>query len=434
MLCRSLGGHPKTRLPKKQPSLKLEPNSGNLRTGAVCGEATMTAMTFESDGFLTPGIHRLTLDQFIECFCATKRRFEFGEAVRDLYDFANRRGATTILTGGSFVNKNAEPRDLDCLIVFECENQIPERSEKFRIHGQNLDVFFCAEDQGGLLPAFVKLFTRNRSNREVGIVEIVVDPKRAIKSEAFLEPDPQIFEMVRLAYFNRHVVNLNARTKALITVHGIRTHAEWNAEVAHIASSNGWIVAPFVYGYVRSTILFRNSRKRQIVDWFHAHLDEIINRYDCPISVIAHSFGTYVAVSYLDGFDRCPYPIDTLILTGSVINEQFDIDTLRGKVARVINEFSSNDAVVSFADLGRLAGDKLLGKSGKIGFLKESPLLQQQSCRVFDHNNVIRRDVIAQRWMPWLERNVGMGGTLWQLAMPARYQLTTCRLHGKVDS
>ena len=132
-------------------------------------------------------------------------------------------------------------------------------------------------------------------------------------------------------------------------------------------------------------------------------------RYDCNVSVIAHSFGTYVIGSYLYGFDFCPHPVDTVILTGSVLNENLDLSQLRGKVAKIINEVAPNDGIVKFARPASLWSDNLLGRSGEVGFLKPSPLLQQQVCDVFDHNNVIRRDVVARRWMPWLEANVRQG-------------------------
>jgi hypothetical protein len=367
-------------------------------------------MDFERDGLLSLGLHEMTGQQFIEVFCNGGKRAAFGEAIQHLCDFSSSRGATRILVGGSFVTKTETPRDLDCVIVFAKETQIPERSERLEIEGTKLDIFFCSEDQPALLGSFAKLFAQTRNGREAGIIQINLwSEGNKPLWEVIQEPDEETLEIIKRVYFHRHIVDLNNNHKAIITIHGVHSHGEWNAEVAHIASSNGWIVAPFVYGYVGIDVLRDSSMRRQIVDKFRAHLEDMRGRYGCDVSVIAHSFGAYVAASYLYGFDVCPHPLDTLILVGSILDENLDLDRLRGKVAKIINEVAPNDEIVKYARAASLWRDPLVGRSGDLGFTKVSPLLQQQKCDVFDHNNVIRRDVIARRWMPWLECNIGRG-------------------------
>jgi hypothetical protein len=365
---------------------------------------------FQDNGVLSPGVHELTGGQFIETFCNSGKRAHFRKAIQDLCDFSISKGATRILVGGSFVSKTATPHDLDCVIVFQKEKQIPERSERLSIEGTQLDIFFCSEDQPTLLGSFVKLFSQTRIDQEAGIIQINLWEKgRKPLWQVIQEPDERTFEIIKRVYFQRHIVDLNNNHKAIITVHGIHSHGEWYSEVAHIASSNGWIVAPFVYGYVGLDVLRKPAKRREIVDRFRDHLEDMRSRYECNVSVIAHSFGTYVVASYLYGFDLCPHPLDTLILTGSILNEKLDISALRGKVARVINEVAPHDPLIKFAKPAGLWRDPLLGRSGDLGFKQSSPLLQQQTCQVFDHNNVILRDVVSRRWMPWLESNVGRG-------------------------
>jgi pimeloyl-ACP methyl ester carboxylesterase len=367
-------------------------------------------MDFQKDGLLTPGVHETTGRQFIEVFCQKGERSHFAKAVQDLCDFASARGGNRILVGGSFVSRAKTPHDLDCVIVFEKVSQIPDRAEQLQIGGTSLDIFFCAEDQPAILGAFLKMFSRNRSDNEVGVVQInLFDERNRPLWQVVQEPDDRTLEIIKRAYFQRHIVERNNRHKAIITIHGIRSHGEWNAEITHIASSNGWIVAPFVYGYVDIDIFRKSSKRREIIDRFRDHLEEMRSLYECDVSVIAHSMGTYIAASYLYGFDLCPHPLDTLILTGSILNEKLDINALRGNVAKIINEVAPNDPVVKYAKAASLWRDPLLGRSGDLGFTQSSLLLQQQSCNVFDHNNVIRKDVVSRRWMPWLEANVGKG-------------------------
>jgi hypothetical protein len=309
----------------------------------------------------------------------------------------------------SFVTSTPNPRDLDCVIVFEAQIQIPDRSERLAIEGMSLDIFFCAEDQPAILSAFVTLFSETRFMKQAGIVEVPLFGRYGRPLWQIVhQPDDNTLEIVKRIYFQRHIIDRNNSRKALITIHGIRSYGDWNSEVVHVASSNGWIVAPFTYGYVNMSVLANKKEKARIVDEFRKHVDDVYHRYRCDISVIAHSFGTYVAAKYLLGFDEPPVCFDTIILTGSILNEELDIDQFEGRAYRVVNEVAPNDAAVPYAGPGKLLND-LLGQSGARGFKSKSPRLDQRTCDVFTHTNVIRHDVVSQRWMPRLEGNVGKG-------------------------
>ena len=185
-----------------------------------------------------------------------------------------------------------------------------------------------------------KIILSNEIGRNVGVININLFDKEghALWDEVH-EVDDATVEIVRRVYFNRHIVDRNNSRKALITIHGIRTYADWNAEIAHIASSNGWIFAPFTYGSTFEwTQLASPTERNRIVDQFRSHIDDIFDRYHCDISVIAHSFGTYVVIKYLLGFDRPPVSIDTLILTGSILTENLNLRRLKGKAAVIVNE------------------------------------------------------------------------------------------------
>lgn len=366
---------------------------------------------FGEAGFLKPGIIAMGALQFIEIFCKGDFRASFEKTLRDLYDFAAHRNATRILVGGSFVSKKEHPQDLDCLVVFEKETGIPDRTERLSLEGTKLDIFFCSEDQPNTLGAFVEMFQHSRYNQEVGLVEIQLKDSsaRPLWQVTTAQPDDRILDVVKRVYFNRHISNRNDTGRALITVHGIKSHGDWNAEVAHIASSSGWIVAPYVYGSVGATVLLRSSKQSRIIDGFRSHLEDIRSRYQCDISVIAHSFGTYVVAKYLQGFDRCPTPIDTLILTGAILNQNLDLSQWFGNVGKVINEVAPNDKLGKYAKWLTFGRNPLIGRCGELGFSRSCNLLQQRRCDVFNHNNVIRRDIVSRQWMPWLEANVGKG-------------------------
>ena len=126
--------------------------------------------------------------------------------------------------------------------------------------------------------------------------------------------------------------------------------------------------------------------------------------------MIAHSFGTYLIGAYLEGFKEFP-PVNfnTLILTGSILNEGYDWESCVGyKVARVRNEIAPNDQWVSWMQRNPsewLGLDPLFGQAGTKGFNSPSKILTQPTNKIFDHNNVIKKDVITTMWMPFLNSN-----------------------------
>lgn len=128
--------------------------------------------------------------------------------------------------------------------------------------------------------------------------------------------------------------------------------------------------------------------------------------------MIAHSFGTYIIAEYINSFapEDNPVSFNSIILTGSIINPGFDWELQREcKVARVLNEIAPNDGIVKFMPnmkAKKFFGlDDLFGNSGVKGFKKNSDILTQTSNDVFTHNNVIKRDIIEKKWMPFLNAN-----------------------------
>lgn len=378
----------------------------------------MTIPAFGPSGFLPPGLWECTPEEFIDGFCEGRARARFLSTIRYILDFAAGRGSHHILIGGSFISSKPEPNDLDCVVIFDHTSQIPDRTERLEIDGTKLDIFFCALTQAPVLATFRALLSQSRAGTEVGVIQINLERDGArVDWDSYAPPEEEALATAKAIYINRHIVNRNPSNKALVTIHGIMSTADWNAEIALIASSNGWIIAPFHYGYVEPTVFLDAAKRRSIIDRFRDHIFYIKDRYGSNISVIAHSYGTYVACKYLFGFDRPPVHLDTLILTGSIINEKLDIDSFLGRAYQVINEVAPNDSVVKYARPASL-WDSLVGRSGEVGFKNNSALLMQNECDIFDHSNVIRRDVISQRWMPALEANVGLGSQEAYLAGP----------------
>lgn len=359
-------------------------------------------------GFLPAGVHTCTADEFLARFMPDGPRSLFREPVLNIINYAASKHAESILVGGSFISDKAQPSDFDCVILFNSEKQIPAVRDSLDIESKHIDIFFASKDHPNIVKSFLRLFSEHQFGERIGVIEIILYANGKSHWDVTWEPDEDTFEIVKRVYLGRHYVDSIKRERVLVTVHGIRSHSEWDAEVTLIASANGWIVAPFRYGYVQPTVFSSQSYRDEIIDKFRIFLSEVKTLTDVhDVSVIAHSFGSYIAMSYALGFDYPPTRFDTLILTGSILNENFDFSKLNGKVGHIINEVAPNDEWAEWAQVVNFGRDPLLGRSATQGFTSQEDRLTEYKSNIFRHNNVIARDIMIQRWLPAMEANLG---------------------------
>lgn len=146
-------------------------------------------------------------------------------------------------------------------------------------------------------------------------------------------------------------MSMNSYNKIGVTIHGIRTTGVWQKEITPALASHGLIPYHINYGYFWATLFFfRPFRESQI----EAIRRELINlRKDTGasrISIIAHSFGTFIAMEALRR-DNGELKYDRVVLTGSILPRNFDWRTLfdRELVTAVFNVRATSDWVVSLA-------------------------------------------------------------------------------------
>lgn len=353
----------------------------------------------------------MVTNEFINRFCAGGNRQDFYKAVIDILDFAASRNAKYVFVGGSFVTDKPNPNDLDVVMVLNHREHIPSKNERLLIAGRRTDIMFCSEDEPKILHAYIHLLANGRYGESLGVIQIAIDDSE----EPWViqhPPDEGTYEVIKRAYFNRELIDLSEPTGVLVTVHGLLSNASWNEHIVPIASSHGWIVAPYYYGFQTPDILVREGLRKAEVEKFREWIFDVNETYSnsgVRISVIAHSFGTYLVGAYLAGFqDFCPVPFNTLILTGSILNQNYDWGSCVGnKVARVRNEIAPNDEWVKWMPQHHdwLGLDPLFGQAGAKGFNCNLDILDQYSNNIFDHNNVIKRDVVTSTWMPYLNSN-----------------------------
>ncbi len=192
---------------------------------------------------------------------------------------------------------------------------------------------------------------------------------------------------------------------------GARRGAEWIPHISLLASTSGWAVAPYYYGYQDISILGDNKAKTKAVHGLREWLSGIQPHWNRPISIIAHSFGSYIVARYLQEAKDIAVAIDSIILCGSILTTDFDwISFLEsGKVARVLNTVAEEDEWVRLLPQGGVwpANDNLFGKAGWKGFEQKHPRLMELRSSLLDHNNMFKFDVILGQWIPFMRLSLG---------------------------
>lgn len=372
-------------------------------------------MTFEfdDDGLLKPGTYTADLQGFLDVFCCDELlgsssnsiRSNFHMALRNIYDWAQSKGATSLVFGGSFVSRKPCPNDIDVLIFFADSAMIPKTSKVYEIDGVMLDIQMLAEDQPDIKSAFLDLLSLTRSGIRHGLVQIKFHQTAVLHEVA--KKRSKHFEVVKAAYIGRHI-QLQESKGLVIPIHGIQTHADWMPHLTLLASASGWAVAPYVYGYKSINVLRNESEKSAIVEGFRDWIATVKANFDGPISIIAHSFGTYIFARYLQEAKELAVDFDAVIFCGSILNKNYDWKSyLDGaKVGKVLNIVSEEDEWVRFMPEGGvrfIAQDSLFGKAGCEGFSCDNDRITQIRSSLLTHNNVIKSDIINGQWLPFLK-------------------------------
>jgi len=369
---------------------------------------------FDNDGLLIPGTHLFTKTELLELFCTSSDaeegdgvpRHRFNKPFYDICEWAEDAGATSIVIGGSFVSRKAFPSDLDLLIFFANSAQIPKSLESFYVDGVSLDIQLLSEDEPEIKAAFLELLATTRAGITHGLVQIKFNSQVA----THLRPEKRsvAFDIVKTAYLGRKVANLREVAGLVVPIHGIRTHAAWIPHVSLLASTSGWAVAPYYYGYQDVSILRDKKQKTLAVQGLRDWLSNLRPHWDRPISIIAHSFGTYLVARYLQEAKDLTAPIDSIIFCGSMVKGDYDWVSLldSGKVGRVLNTVSEEDEWIRMMPEGGLwwlAEDELFGKAGWAGFSRKHTRLTEIRSSLLNHNNMFKFDVILGQWIPFMK-------------------------------
>ena len=247
--------------------------------------------------------------------------------------------------------------------------------------------------------------------RRLDTIRDITPPLRAV-IERTLAPDPGE------RFANAHELAERLQTiaprpnppasfsNAVITLHGIRTHARWQRAFAEVATAAGLDARldRWNFGYFSSLRFFLPWARRAKVRWlrtvFEIEFPAVQTTLSRP-SIIAHSFGTYIV-----GYALLRYPylrVNRVLLCGSILPTEFPWDVLleRGQVQAVRNEYGSEDIWTELVEWF-VPGT---GRSGVVGFMATHPRLEQERF-TFAHSEYFERGHMASKWIPFLRRRL----------------------------
>ncbi len=158
--------------------------------------------------------------------------------------------------------------------------------------------------------------------------------------------------------------------KVVVTVHGVMTRGKWQKDLTPYLARYNLIPYHLDYGFFGVWFFLLPFTREPKVGWLQRQLDTIIEKERCErVSVIAHSFGTYLTTEVLSR-EPTQKRFDRIVLTGSIVLEGYDWANhfANRRVFAVRNEIATKDWVVGLAAwTSRWLGWLLKLKAGRSG-------------------------------------------------------------------
>lgn len=210
--------------------------------------------------------------------------------------------------------------------------------------------------------------------------------------------DPQERQQLEILFWMNNTQHLSKPSEDIVVlIHGIRTNAPWQEKFsAKLEGLHNIKAIPIGYGYLdalRFWLPFITRRgpiehvTRQIRTLKDAHPN-------ARISVIAHSFGTYIISKILD--DQTDISIHRLQLCGSIISQKFRWDKAKPRIkGSVLNDVGTNDIWPPLAT--SLTWD--YGPTGALGF---KDVLVRDRFFKCGHSDFFSDSHMDNYWVPFL--------------------------------
>jgi tetratricopeptide (TPR) repeat protein len=183
----------------------------------------------------------------------------------------------------------------------------------------------------------------------------------------------------------------------VVLVHGIRDFALWQSRVRDCLEEVGFAVELTNYGrlnlieFLAPLAYFR----RKAIDSIVRQLRIIATTHpNARISIIAHSFGTYVVANILK--DEFGFEFHRIIFCGSVLKHSFNLEASTDKFTSVLNEVGTRDVWPAMAESVTVG----YGSAGTYGF-RRAPVRDRWHNEAA-HGYFLDPEFCRKFWVPYL--------------------------------
>ncbi len=215
--------------------------------------------------------------------------------------------------------------------------------------------------------------------------------------------------------------SFQSRTKQIvILIHGIRTHANWQPLVRRVLQEIPETrVIPLKYGYFDAfrfwCPLF--TRKAPIEDIRREIQNARNENLDAEVSVIAHSFGTYIISQIL--LENPDLRLKHLVLSGSIIPRPYRWDYIKARIKTpVINDYGTRDIWPVLAQSLSWG----YGDTGRHGFGRGAAITDRG--HNYKHSDFFNEAFVRKFWHPWFERDEYVSSEWDESAPPSPWWLS----------
>jgi len=209
--------------------------------------------------------------------------------------------------------------------------------------------------------------------------------------------DPAEREIAEANLFRGPTVPTPVRKHIVVLLHGMNTNAEWQEALAE-SMRNSPELEPTVVGYgnfhpVKFWLpyVYRRGRIKKVL----TDLRGIRTRYpNADISIVAHSFGTYIVAKILAAYSDVK--LYRVLLCGAIVDTDFDWNAVSSQLKDpVINDIGRRDIWPSMAKSWSWG----YGNSGVIGF--QNSLVRDRHFD-YEHSDFLNVAHMRQYWLPFL--------------------------------
>jgi hypothetical protein len=185
----------------------------------------------------------------------------------------------------------------------------------------------------------------------------------------------------------------------VVLIHGIRDNGLWQQEIRDSLEAEGFHVESTNYGrfnlieFLLPFQFFRRRAAAEMLTWLNA---VFYRNPGSSVSVIAHSFGTYVISQILR--DNFNIKLDRIIFCGSVVKYNFPFQNFNHRFSGdVLNEVGTRDIWPAMAESITTG----YGSAGTFGFRR--PFVYDRWHNGAGHGFFLTRDFCQKFWLPYLK-------------------------------